>query len=295
MTLPAWFEPEFRAASEQGWRGKWFRIIFRHALPDERRYDLWLLVVIGASVLVAVLDTVAVIHRQFGDFFYAIEWVFTILFAIEYVLRLSLVRRSWRYATSFYGMIDLAAVLPTFLSLVIPGADHLIVIRILRVLRVFRIFEMLEYSQEGSALVHALYNSRRKIAMFVLIVALVTVVFGALMYLIEGPEHGFTSIPRSMYWAIVTMATVGFGDIVPQTAFGQFLTSIIVLIGYGVLAVPTGIFGAEYFGERNRREKQATVAGARNCARCEQAEADASANYCHRCGERLPGRDQSDA
>lgn len=248
---------------------------------------MWLLVVIGASVIVAVLDTVAAIHRPMGDFFYALEWIFTILFAIEYVVRLMLVRRSLRYAASFYGIIDLAAVLPTFISLLVPGADHLIVIRILRVLRVFRIFEMLEYSQEGSAVVNALYNSRRKIVMFVLIVALVTVVFGALMFLIEGPEHGFTSIPRSMYWAIVTMATVGFGDITPGTALGQFLTSIIVLIGYGVLAVPTGIFGAEFLSERSRRESRVVMAGARRCPRCTQAEAAADSIYCHRCGERL--------
>jgi voltage-gated potassium channel len=213
-----------------------------HHERDERRFDVILLAVIAISVVVALLDSVALLHIHYGNIFYIIEWVFTIAFMIEYFLRLSLVRRPPRYALSFYGLIDLMAALPTYISLFVAGADHLLVIRVLRILRVFRILEMVEYSNEGSELMRALHASRRKIGMFVLFVLLVTVIFGAVMYLIEGPEHGFSSIPHAMYWAIVTMATVGVGDITPQTPLGQFITSITILIGYGIIAVPTGIF-----------------------------------------------------
>ena len=220
------------------------------------------------------------------------EWVFTIAFTIEYLLRLNLVRRPLRYALSFYGLIDLMAALPTYISLFIVGADHLLVIRVLRILRVFRILEMVEYSNEGSDLMRALHASRRKIGMFVLFVMLVTIIFGAVMYLVEGPEHGFTSIPHAMYWAIVTMATVGFGDITPQTPLGQFITSIMILIGYGIIAVPTGIFGAQLVqANMKRREEVAAVAADAEtglaCGRCGEGHHFAGARFCQRCGERL--------
>jgi voltage-gated potassium channel len=285
--VPDWLNPDYKPAAETGWRAYCFRVIFGHDLPDERLFDGLLLLVIAVSVAVAILDTVGTLHARWGTAFYAAEWAFTILFAIEYVVRLLVVKRTLRYALSFYGLIDLTAVLPTFVSLIVPGADHLLVIRVLRVLRVFRIFQMANYSRESSALVDALYNSRRKIGLFVFMVLLVTVIFGALMFLIEGPGNGFTSIPRSMYWAIVTMATVGFGDIAPSTALGQFVTSIIVLIGYGIIAVPTGIFGAELIQEQGRRRDRQANELAPHCPRCRAAAHDSDANYCHRCGERM--------
>jgi voltage-gated potassium channel len=287
MKTEEWVEPRFRPGSTKGWRGYWFRVIFHHHEPDERRFDIILLGAILVSVIVALLDSVSLLHVHYGNIFYVIEWVFTIAFSIEYLLRLSLVRRPLRYALSFYGLIDLAAALPTYISLFIVGADHLLVIRVLRILRVFRILEMVEYSNEGSELMRALYASRRKIGMFVLFVLLITVVFGAVMYLVEGPEHGFTSIPHAMYWAIVTMATVGFGDITPQTPLGQFITSIMILIGYGIIAVPTGIFGAHLIQAnlQRRAERSTDIEG--SCLRCGEREHPNDARYCHCCGERM--------
>ncbi len=285
MPKSGWVEPDLRPASEHGWRARWFRVIFHHGKPDERRFDVLLLLAIGVSVGIAILDSVHELHVEFGRAFYLAEWVFTLLFTLEYIVRLLVVRRPQRYARSFYGLIDLAAALPTYVSLFVFGAEHLIVIRVLRILRVFRVLAMVEYSREGSALLRALYASRRKIGLFLLSVLLVTVVFGAIMYLVEGPESGFTSIPRSMYWAIVTMATVGFGDITPKTPLGQFITSIIVLIGYGMIAVPTGIFGAELLHQHDS-DRQAAAATA--CPRCAEPQHLPGSLYCHRCGERFP-------
>lgn len=280
---PEWLEPAFRARSTKGWRGYWFRVIFRHHEPDERRFDVLLLCAIAVSVLIAILDSVQSLHADYGMVFYIIEWIFTILFSLEYVVRLIIVRSPLRYVLSFYGIVDLLAALPTYISLLVVGADHLIVIRVLRILRIFRIFEMVEYSREGSVLMQALHNSRRRIGMFVLFVGLLTVVFGAIMYLVEGPESGYTSIPRSMYWAIVTMATVGFGDITPHTPLGQFITSIIVLIGYGIIAVPTGIFGAEFFHARHEM-LDSQQQSALTCSRCGELRHLPAPRYCHRCG-----------
>lgn len=290
MAMPDWLNPNYRPASDHGWRAYWFRVIFLHGKADERRFDVILLFIIGASVGIAVLDSVAAIHAIAGKWFYVLEWVFTLLFTIEYVVRLLIVRSTLRYATSFYGLIDLAALLPTFISLAIPGADHLIVIRVLRVLRVFKILELVDYSQEGSALVAAIYSSRKKIGLFLFCVLLVTLVFGAFMFLIEGPENGFTSIPRSMYWAIVTMATVGFGDITPKTPLGQFMTSIIVLIGYGLIAVPTGIFGSHLLQHRDKLGRGRLVDENSVCPRCSENSHQPSPNYCHRCGEPFQNR-----
>ena len=290
MPTENWVEPRFQPATTKGWRGYWFRVIFHHHKPDERLFDVILLVVIVVSVAVALLDSVAMLHAHFGKIFYALEWIFTIAFSLEYLIRLRLVNRPLKYALSFYGVIDLLAALPTYVSLFVLGANHLLVIRVLRILRVFRILEMVEYSNEGSELMRALYSSRRKIGMFVLFVLLITVVFGAIMYLVEGPENGFTSIPHAMYWAIVTMATVGFGDITPQTPLGQFITSIMILIGYGVIAVPTGIFGAQLIrsGIEKRTSRRKDLAD--SCLRCGEREHVADARYCHCCGERFDAK-----
>jgi voltage-gated potassium channel len=195
-------------------------------------------------------------------------------------VRLAVVRRPWRYARSFFGIIDLLAILPTYLSLVFVGAQHLIVIRVLRILRVFRILKLTQYVGEAGVLMTALYSSRRKILVFVISVISLATIFGAVMYLVEGPENGFTSIPRGIYWAVVTMATVGFGDITPKTGLGQAITMVIIIIGYGIIAVPTGIFTAAMV--RGRGEPRSEP-----CPRCGLADQAADARFCRRCGERL--------
>lgn len=228
-----------------GWRLKLFSVIFESESRAGRLFDLVLIAVIVASVLVVILDSVLSIRAHFGGVFGVLEWVFTALFTIEYIGRLLCVRRPLHYALSFYGVIDLLALLPTFLILFVPEAAYLIDVRILRLLRVFRIFKLSRYSEEYRTLVTAVALSRRKITVFVGFVMLVVLVMGTLIYVVEGPQHGFTSIPVAVYWAISTMATVGFGDLVPKTDLGRLIASVMMLLGWGVLAVPTGIVTAE--------------------------------------------------
>ncbi|MFM9923886.1 ion transporter [Variovorax sp. H27-G14] len=230
---------------EHGWRRTLFSVIFESESRLGRLFDLILIAVIMTSVTVVILDSVQAIHLRWGHVFGVLEWVFTALFTLEYVGRLACVKRPVRYAASFYGVIDLLALLPTFLATLTPGLSYLIDVRVLRLLRVFRIFKLSRYSQEYRALVSAVHSSRRKITVFVGFVMLVVLVMGTLMYVVEGPTHGFTSIPVAVYWAISTMATVGFGDLVPKTDLGRAIASVMMLLGWGVLAVPTGIVTAE--------------------------------------------------
>ena len=271
---------DFEAATSRGWRAECHRIIFGHSRRDERLFDVALIVLILFSVLIAMLDSVAEYDRDWGQWLRAAEWGATILFTIEYLVRLAVVRHPWRYARSFFGVIDLLAVLPTYLSLFLVGAQHLIVIRVLRILRVFRILKLSQYVGEASILLHALYHSRRKVLVFVISVISLATVFGAIMYLVEGPENGFTSIPRGVYWSIVTMPTVGFGDIVPHTPLGQAITTVIIIIGYGIIAVPTGIFTAAMVSGRDRSQRL-------GCERCGLDEHAHDSRYCRRCGDRL--------
>ena len=228
-----------------GWRRALFEVIFESDSRAGRLFDLVLIAVIVASVIVVVLDSVQPIQDRMGRLFNVLEWVFTALFTIEYIARLLCVRRPLRYATSFYGVVDLLALLPTFLVALAPEFAYLIDVRILRLLRVFRIFKLSRYSAEYRTLATALAVSRRKITVFVGFVVLVDLVMGTLMYVVEGPVNGFTSIPVSIYWAIATMSTVGFGDLVPKTDLGRAIASVMMLLGWGVLAVPTGIVTAE--------------------------------------------------
>ena len=271
----------FEAASTSGWRARWFEIIFRHDPGAPRRFDLLLIAAIVISVIVVILDSEAGLHERWGYWFYVAEWGFTLLFTAEYLVRLAVVRRPLRYATSFYGVIDLLSILPTYLSLLLPGSQALLVVRILRILRIFRVLKLMEYTEAGGLLVGALYRSRRKIAVFLLAVLTLVVIFGAAMYVVEGPENGFTSIPLAMYWAIVTMATVGFGDITPMTPLGRFVTSVLILIGYGIIAVPTGIYTAELAAGLRERRKVA-------CPDCRLSEHETDATHCRRCGGELP-------
>lgn len=243
-----------------GWRRTLFTVIFEADTRAGLMFDLALIAVIVTSVLVVILDSVQSIREQWRSVFNVLEWIFTILFTLEYIARLSCVNKPLRYATSFYGVIDLLALLPTFLVVFAPemGLGYLIDVRILRLLRVFRIFKLSRYSVEYRALVSAVAASRRKITVFVGFVMLVVLVMGTLMYVVEGPQHGFTSIPVAIYWAISTMATVGFGDLVPKTDLGRAIASVMMLVGWGVLAVPTGIVTAE-MARRGSDDESAAV------------------------------------
>ncbi|WCE04759.1 ion transporter [Pseudoxanthomonas sp. JBR18] len=276
--------PQLNPAAETGWRKRWFDIIYRHDDAPSRNFDLLLVVAIIASVLVIMVDSVQDLHRRYATVLYVVEWAFTAMFTAEYLLRLIVVRRPLRYAMSIWGVIDLLSILPSYASLLIPGAQSLLVVRVLRILRLFRILKLTQYVEESGVLMSALWRSRRKVAVFVSTVLTLVVIFGALMYLVEGPEHGFTSIPTSMYWAIVTMATVGFGDIAPQTTLGRCITSLLILIGYSIIAVPTGIYTAELAA--GLREASANH-DHRGCPECGLEGHEPDARHCRGCGHAL--------
>ena len=255
--------------------------IFQHDDPAERAFDIVLMVAIVLSVLVVMLDSVASISAAYGRYLYAAEWFFTGLFTLEYLLRLWTARDRLGYARSFYGVVDLLSVLPTWLSILFPAGRFLVVLRVLRVLRVFRILKLAEYVEQGAVLSAALRASRYKITVFVSTVITVTVVVGSLMYLIEGSSAGFTSIPQSVYWAIVTLTTVGYGDVAPESPLGKALAATLMIMGYGIIAVPTGIVTLEL--DRASRAQ----APRRVCRGCGVDRHDADATYCKHCGTQL--------
>jgi voltage-gated potassium channel len=267
----------------EGWRRRMYIVIFEADTPAGRRFDLWLIAAVLASVAVVLLDSVVSISAKYGRLFDVLEFGFTALFTVEYIARLACVRRPARYARSFFGVIDLLSVLPTYLTLFFPGLHSLIDLRVLRLLRVFRVLKLGAYVAEYRALGLALAASRRKIVVFLVFVMMVVLVTGTLMYLVEGPENGFTSIPISIYWAITTMTTVGFGDLAPKTDLGRFIASLQMLLGWGILAVPTGIVSAEFTAHRVRREPTT-----RTCHECLSEGHEAGAKFCKDCGARLP-------
>jgi len=256
-------------------------VIFEANTPAGKAFDVALIIAILVSVAAVMLDSVPAIHARFGDELYVVEWTFTILFTIEYGLRLWCIQHPALYARSFYGITDLLGILPTYLSLFFVGTQYLLVIRVLRVLRVFRVLRMVRYVGEAALLAQALRASRRKITVFISTVIALVIVFGSLMYLIEGQEHGFTSIPKSIYWAVITLTTVGYGDITPQTPLGQALASLIMIMGYGIIAVPTGIVTLE-LSEASRRQ-----ANTRTCPACAVEGHNREATFCWRCGAHL--------
>jgi voltage-gated potassium channel len=267
-------------AGDSNLRKKLYLIIFGVDTPAGKMFDVVLIISIILSVIAVMLDSVAHINEAYGNFFYAVEWFFTVLFTVEYVLRLYCIGKPARYARSFLGIVDIMAILPTYISMFFPGTQYLIAIRILRILRVFRVLKLVEYSQEAQTLVQALRASKRKIIVFVFAVLTLVVIFGSIMYLIEGEESGFTSIPKSVYWAIVTMTTVGYGDISPQTNLGQMLAAFIMIMGYGIIAVPTGIVTAEFMLVKDRFPH--TV-----CPECSTEDHSHDARFCKDCGEEL--------
>ena len=257
-------------------------IIFEADTKAGKTFDVCLIVLILLSVLAVMLDTVDRIHAEYGDVLYIFEWAFTILFTIEYGLRLWCIQNKGAYARSFYGVVDLVGILPTYLSLWIAGTQYFLVVRILRVLRVFRVFRMVRYVGEARLINQALLASRRKITVFISSVLALTVVFGSLMYLIEGGSNSqFKSIPDSIYWAVTTMTTVGYGDITPQTPIGRMLSTVIMIMGYGIIAVPTGIVTLE-LNEASRR-----AANTKTCPECSAEGHIREATYCWRCGAHL--------
>ena len=260
------------------WRTVLHEVIFEADTPLGKGFDVLLIVSILASVMVVMLDSVDAVQSHYGKLLYGIEWLFTILFTVEYLLRLMCVGRPLKYAISFYGTVDLLAIIPTYVSLLLPGSQYLLVIRILRILRIFRILKLVSYLGEARRLMQALQASRQKIAVFLYTVMTLVVIFGSLMYVIEGGDHGFTSIPRSIYWAIVTLTTVGYGDISPQTVLGQTLASMVMILGYAIIAVPTGIVTVEM--SRTFGRKISTQA----CPECSAEGHDADARYCKFCG-----------
>lgn len=264
------------------WRARSYDVIFEHDTRAGKAFDVLLIVAILASVAVVMLDSVASIAAPFHRVFLWAEWIFTLLFTGEYLLRLASVRRPAGYALSFFGIVDLLAILPTYLSLLLPGGQYLIVIRILRVLRVFRVLKLARFVGEARVLVMALRAARFKITVFLITVLTIVIVVGSVMFLVEGPEHGFTSIPKGVYWAIVTLTTVGYGDIAPVTVAGRTLAALVMILGYGIIAVPTGIVTVEL-------AQQARKAATRTCPGCGAEEEDRAARFCRLCGRGLEG------
>jgi len=262
------------------WRNNLHAIIFEAETPAGKWFDILLIVSILASVIAVMLDSVSSINIRYGNFLSAVEWFFTIIFTIEYIFRLICVGRPLLYATSFFGIVDLMAIIPTYVSLLIPGTEFLLVVRILRILRIFRVLKLVQYIGEARLLMKALRGSSKKITVFLFTVLTLVIILGSLMYLIEGAQNGFTSIPRSIYWAIVTLTTVGYGDISPQTSIGQILAAFIMILGYSIIAVPTGIVTVELSQVSSKKLT-------RSCRACSAEGHDNDARFCKFCGAEL--------
>lgn len=264
-----------------GWRVRAHEIIFEADTPAGKAFDVVLIVCILGSVAVVMADSMAPVVARHKGLLNALEWFFTILFTMEYVLRLLVIGSPARYAASFFGVVDLLAVLPTYVSLLFPGAQYLMVIRALRVLRIFRVLKLARYVSEARMLMAALRASRTKITIFMFAVVTLVVILGSLMYVIEEGQNGFDSIPKSVYWAVVTLTTVGYGDISPRTALGQFLAAVMMLIGYAIIAVPTGIVSVEIARRADRR------VSTQACPSCGAEGHETDARFCNRCGTEL--------
>jgi voltage-gated potassium channel len=263
------------------WRESIHEVIFEADTPAGKWFDVGLIIAIIASVLAVMLDSVNDVNQEYGQWFMYSEWLFTALFSAEYLLRIICVRKPWLYIKSFFGIVDLLSILPSFIALFFAGAQTMMVIRGLRVLRIFRIFKLGEYLGEAHALIRAMRASRAKIAVFLYTVFIFVIIFGSAMYLVEGGENGFSSIPKSVYWAIVTLTTVGYGDLAPHTSLGQILASAVMIMGYAIIAVPTGIYSAELAREYNRDVTNTA------CQNCGEEGHDDDAEFCKYCGSRL--------
>jgi voltage-gated potassium channel len=262
------------------WKEKVHEVIYEADTKVGKIFDVALLIVILASLVLVVLDSVEQISLRYHSLFVTLEWTITVFFTIEYILRIISIKKAKNYIFSFYGIVDFLSTIPLYISLIFAGSGALLSLRALRLLRVFRIFKLVRYSGAGSNVAVALRNSVPKILIFLYSVVIISFIAGTIMYIVEGPEHGYTSIPRGIYWAIVTLTTVGFGDIHPVTPLGQFIATIIMLLGYGVIAVPTGIVSAEMAKENFRKNTQV-------CSNCGEDDHRDSAKFCHKCGNSL--------
>jgi len=262
-----------------------YEIIFGADTREGKTFDILLITVIVISIIAVILDSVPEINASMHDTFMTIEWVITVFFTIEYLLRIFIVRKPFRYIFSFYGIIDLLATLPTYIGLIASGGSSLLIIRALRLLRIFRVFKLSRYTVAGSIISRSLAASKAKIGVFLVAVSTIIIIIGTLMYLIEGSENGFTSIPRGIYWTVVTITTVGYGDIAPVTGLGQFIASLTMLTGYAIIAVPTGIVSAEMNYQQRLMRKGET--DTRTCSECLSKGHEENASYCKFCGARL--------
>jgi len=265
------------------WRNRLYRIIFEADTPAGRWFDILLIASILTSVSVVMLDSVRAVSIAHGRVLNLIEWFFTLLFTAEYALRLLCSPRPRRYGKSFFGVVDLLSILPTYLGVLFPAGKYFMVLRVLRILRVFRVLKLVQYVGEADVLMRALWSSRHKIVVFLFSILTLVTICGSLMYVVEGEANGFTSIPRSIYWAVVTLTTVGYGDISPRTSFGQMLASVVMVMGYAIIAVPTGIITAEMVHQKRRQN------GGGRCGECGLAAHDDDALHCNRCGGVLTG------
>lgn len=268
--------------SKENWRHRLHEIIYEADTPEGKLFDVILLILILISIVLVMLESVQDLNAKYGSFFDQAEWVITILFTIEYIARIISIKKPSTYIFSFYGIIDLLSTLPKYLSLIFTGYNALLAVRALRLLRVFRILKVSRYIGESNKLMQALKASRAKISVFLFAVLILSVIMGTLMYLVEGEESGFTSIPKSVYWCIVTLTTVGFGDIAPVTPLGQLLATIIMVLGYGIIAVPTGIVSAEYSQQDNK-----VHVNTQSCPQCNEDKHQDGALFCHRCSHSL--------
>ncbi len=266
---------------------KLYIIIFEAETKAGKRFDIILLLVILLSVLLVMLESIRSINEQYGEPLKILEWIVTIFFSLEYILRIWISKRKWSYIFSFFGLVDLLSLIPTYLSLFITGTGGLIVIRALRLLRVFRILKLTRYTKQARFIVSSLKESRHKLSVFLFAILTIVTILGTVMYLIEGEENGFTSIPESIYWAIVTLTTVGYGDMTPSTDLGRFISSFVMILGYTIIAVPTGIIVSDMNSKMNRKRKSII------CPKCLKFSHDEEANYCDACGSKLLKEDVS--
>ena len=273
--------------SHKSWRTRLHIIIYGTNTPAGKLFDLILLIVILASIVLVMLESVKSIDQKYHNFLNIAEWVVTVLFSIEYIARIITVKKPLKYITSFYGIIDLLSTIPKYLSLLFAGTHALVALRALRLLRVFRILKLARYLGASNTIARALKASRAKISVFLFAVVIVSIILGTIMYIIEGDESGFTSIPRGIYWCIVTLTTVGYGDISPVTPLGQFIASIVMIMGYGIIAVPTGIVTAEIAMQKGPSNDSLNSKSTTNCIGCGYEDHRKDADFCYNCGYRL--------
>jgi len=271
-------------SNKRNWKNQLHEIIYEADTPAGKSFDVIILIMILASVVLVMLESVSYINAKYASLFNILEWVITIVFTIEYFLRIMTISNPRKYIFSFYGIIDLLSTIPKYLSILFVGTHALAALRALRLLRVFRILKLARFIGESNNLVTSLKASRAKISVFLFAVLIVSIILGTVMYLIEGPEHGFTSIPRSVYWCIVTLTTVGYGDISPETPLGQFIASIVMILGYGIIAVPTGIVSAEY---AQQTKKNKIPLNTQHCSNCNAGNHMDDAKFCNKCGHTL--------